>query len=227
MMRERWIAFITKHLNPHTLESARREKSRFSIIKHVGRKSGKPFEAVVMLAEIPEGFAGELTYGPQVQWYQNIMAAGHCEVVHNGTTYEIDSISPLPTAEGLKAYGFPRSVVLRLLRRTHFMVLHVAAVDTAPCGGCGGVWMLLLRHPYAVFCIHTFPVPVGGGNCATWAAKPVRGRGTFSARVAASPPGSRKVPRWTTDATTPGPHNAKGRASEDARPLANRKGYTE
>ena len=125
-MRERWIAFITKHLNPHTLESARRSRSRFSIIRHVGRKSGITREAVVMLAEIPEGFAGELTYGPGVQWYQNILAAGHCEVVHNGAVYEIDSIGQLPTAVGLKAYGFPRSWVLRLLRRKHFIVLHVA-----------------------------------------------------------------------------------------------------
>jgi hypothetical protein len=125
-MRERWIAFITKHLNPHTLASARSGSSRFSIIRHVGRKSGIEREAVVMLAEVPDGFAGELTYGPQVQWYQNIRAAGHCEVVHNGVEYEIDSIAPLDTRVGLAAYGFPRSWVLRLLRRKHFIVLRVA-----------------------------------------------------------------------------------------------------
>ena len=125
-MRERWIAFITRHLNPHTLASAHSGSSRFSIIKHVGRTSGRQFEAVVMLAEVLDGFAGELTYGTQVQWYQNIMAAGHCTVLHNGVEYEIDSIAPMSTAAGLAAYGFPRSLVLRLLRREHFILLRVA-----------------------------------------------------------------------------------------------------
>ena len=70
-----------------------------------------------------------MTYGPDVDWYRNITAAGGCVVVHRGVEYQVDRIESCSTADGLAAFGFPRSLVLRLLRRREFRRLHVAEAD--------------------------------------------------------------------------------------------------
>jgi hypothetical protein len=125
-MKGAWLRFIARHLNPRTKESARSDPgSRFSIVKHVGRRSGTEYEAVVILAPVPAGFMAELTYGPEVDWFRNISAAGHCEVLHRGELYRVDGISPVSASAGRAAYGPPESWVLTLLRRKHFVLLHV------------------------------------------------------------------------------------------------------
>ncbi|WP_308491239.1 nitroreductase family deazaflavin-dependent oxidoreductase [Microbacterium terrisoli] len=123
-------AFLTvlKHtLNPLTLRAARAGRGPFSLVRHVGRTSGKTFETPVILARRPDGFVAELTYGPQVNWYRNIVAAGHCDVVYKGVENHIDRIEPCSTEEGLKAFGNARAVVLRILRRHDFRFLHEAS----------------------------------------------------------------------------------------------------
>lgn len=123
-------AFLTvlKHtLNPLTLRAARAGRGPFSLVRHVGRTSGKTFETPVILARRPDGFVAELTYGPQVNWYRNIVAAGHCDIVYKGVEHHIDRIEPCSTEDGLKAFGNPRAVVLRILRRHEFRFLHEAS----------------------------------------------------------------------------------------------------
>ena len=72
---------------------------------------------------VPDGFVIELTYGPDVDWYRNITAAGGCVIVYRREEYQVDRIEPCSTADGLAAFGFPRSLVLRLLRRHEFRVV--------------------------------------------------------------------------------------------------------
>ena len=67
----------------------------------------------------------ELTYGTGVNWYRNIVAAGGCVVVSGGTEYRVDRIEPCDAATGIRAYGNPAALVLRLLRRHEFRLLHV------------------------------------------------------------------------------------------------------
>ncbi len=53
-----------------------------------------------------------------------------CVVVYRREEYQVDRIEPCSTDDGLAAFGVPRSLILRLLRRHEFRRLHVA--DTAP-----------------------------------------------------------------------------------------------
>ena len=124
--RSAWLTFIKHTINPIAIRAAHRGSGPFSLIEHVGRKSGTHYETPIMLAPVAEGFVAELTYGPKVAWYQNVMAAGHCIVRFHGRPFTIDRIAELDTAAGLKAFGTPRSWVLRLLRRREFLTLHVA-----------------------------------------------------------------------------------------------------
>ncbi|HEY4224673.1 MAG TPA: nitroreductase family deazaflavin-dependent oxidoreductase [Pseudolysinimonas sp.] len=124
-MRSAWLTFIKHTINPVAMQAAHRGSGPFSLVEHVGRKSGTSYETPIILAPVPDGFVAELTYGKQVAWYQNAMAAGHCVVRFHGRPFAIDRIEELDTAAGLKAFGAPRSWVLRLLRRREFLTLHV------------------------------------------------------------------------------------------------------
>jgi hypothetical protein len=63
---------------------------------------------------------------------QHLTAAGGCVVIYRAVEYQVDRIESCSTVDGLAAFGFPRSLVLRLLRRREFHHLHVAEADV--CG---------------------------------------------------------------------------------------------
>lgn len=125
-VKRAWLTTIKHTLNPLVLRMARRGIGPFSLVRHVGRRSGTTYETPLILARVPEGFIAELTYGPGVNWYRNIVAARRCEVVWRGREYAIDGIEPFPTEAGLRAFGPARSWVLRLLRRREFRLLRAA-----------------------------------------------------------------------------------------------------
>lgn len=118
-----FLQLLARTLNPLTLRLARKGTGPFSLIRHVGRTTGTTYETPVMLARVPDGFIAELTYGPEVSWYRNIVAAGGCMVVYSGAEHEIVSIEQFGTDDGLRAFGTARGAVLRLLRRREFRLL--------------------------------------------------------------------------------------------------------
>ena len=124
-LRSAWLGFLRRTINPRTLAAAKRGSGPFSLVRHVGRKSGKVYETPLILTAVPAGFVAELTYGPKVAWYQNSVTAGGCEVMFRGETFTVDRLEPLAAADGLRAYGAPRSWILRALRRRDFITLHV------------------------------------------------------------------------------------------------------
>lgn len=119
-----WV--LKNTLNRATTRAARSGHGPFSLIRHVGRKTGKPYETPVILAAHGDDFVAELTYGPEVAWYRNVVAAGRCTVVFKGVEYPIDRIEPCDPEVGMRAFGYPAALVLRLLRRHEFRLLHRA-----------------------------------------------------------------------------------------------------
>ncbi len=124
-MRKSWFWLLRHTLNRLTLALARSGHGPFSLVRHVGRKSGRTYETPLILAEAPEGFVAELTYGENVDWYRNVVAANGCVVVHRGREHRIDAVEPLPTERGLAAYALPFRVALRALDRREFRLLRV------------------------------------------------------------------------------------------------------
>ena len=98
----------------------------FALVRHVGRTSGKTYETPLILARVPDGFVAELTYGSDVNWYRNILAAGECAVVSGGAEYRVDRIEPCDPGTGMRAIGNPAALVLRILCRHEFRFLHTA-----------------------------------------------------------------------------------------------------
>jgi deazaflavin-dependent oxidoreductase (nitroreductase family) len=114
---------ILKHtLNPLTLGMARRGLGPFSVVTHIGRKSGARYETPIIIQPTDGGFMIELTYGDRVQWYRNVVAAGGCELTYKKTRYLVNGIEPVATAVGLAAFSPSQRRLLTVLHREHFVL---------------------------------------------------------------------------------------------------------
>jgi deazaflavin-dependent oxidoreductase (nitroreductase family) len=117
----RGLLIVLKYtLNPLTRRLARSSFGPFAFVRHVGRRSGKRYETPIIVAPIKDGFAIELTYGPDVDWHKNVVAAGGCTIIWHGKEFVIDKIEPLDTETGRSAFSPAQQLILRLLRREHF-----------------------------------------------------------------------------------------------------------
>jgi deazaflavin-dependent oxidoreductase (nitroreductase family) len=122
-----FLRLQSRTMNQVTRPLARAGLGPWSLVRHVGRRSGRVYETPLLIARVPGGFMIELTYGPGVDWYRNIVAAGGCVVVHRGVEYPVDRIEARSAAAGRAAYtGLLPRTVLRLLGSDEFRFLHVA-----------------------------------------------------------------------------------------------------
>jgi deazaflavin-dependent oxidoreductase (nitroreductase family) len=121
--RSRFLWLVNHMLNRVTSRVARSGRGPFSLIRHVGRKSGRTYETPVILAKIPEGFVAELTYGENVNWYRNVVAAGGCVVVHHRAEYLVTAIEPWSAERGRNAYPAPFRLILKATGRNEFRLL--------------------------------------------------------------------------------------------------------
>jgi deazaflavin-dependent oxidoreductase (nitroreductase family) len=118
--RRGFLIMLKYTLNRVTRRLARSSFGPFAIVRHVGRRSGKVYETPIIVAPVNDGFVIELTYGHDVDWHKNVVAAGGCTLIWHGQDYLIDTIAPLDTEPGRAAFTPFQQQILRLLRRTHF-----------------------------------------------------------------------------------------------------------
>ena len=118
-----YLWLLKNTLNRATVRAARAGRGPFALVRHVGRKTGRTYETPLILAAYGPDFVAELTYGPDVSWYRNVVAAGRCTVVYRGVEYEIGRIGPCDRETGMAAFGYPAAFVLKLLRRHEFRLL--------------------------------------------------------------------------------------------------------
>lgn len=119
-LRKGWLGLLKHTLNRLTRRLARAGIGPFSIVRHMGRRSGKQYETPIIVAPIAGGFMIELTYGPDVDWHKNVLAAGGCTVVRGRHEHVINRIEPVDTASGMAAFPAYQRFVLSLLHRSHF-----------------------------------------------------------------------------------------------------------
>jgi hypothetical protein len=73
-------------LNPRMRTLAGRKNGYAAAIRHTGRKSGKQYSTPVGAERVQDGFIIPLAYGTQVDWLQNVIAAGRATVSAKGET---------------------------------------------------------------------------------------------------------------------------------------------
>jgi deazaflavin-dependent oxidoreductase (nitroreductase family) len=128
-IRNRFLIFLKYYFNPLTRRLARSSLGPFALIRHVGRRSGNHYETPIIVQPAGDGFVIELTYGPDVDWYKNVLAAGGCTILWHGKDYVIDKIEPLDTESGRAAFPLPERLIIRVLRMRHFVKMFWSAQE--------------------------------------------------------------------------------------------------
>jgi len=114
------LRLFTRAMRPLALRSAGKEGSNTSVVRHVGRRSGRRFETPVVAVHHDDSFLIALPYGKRTDWLKNVLDKGSAAIVTNGQVYEVDRPEVIPMADAT-SYFRPREQ--RMHRQFH--------VDTA------------------------------------------------------------------------------------------------
>lgn len=74
-----------------------------SVLKHVGRKSGRAYTTYLSAYPLGDGFVLTLAY-PHTDWCSNILANGKCTLTLKGQKYELERPELIPMSEAWAAY---------------------------------------------------------------------------------------------------------------------------
>ena len=123
--RLRFISPFTKRIvNPITRRFADRLPG-FALVEHVGRKSGRTFRTPLNVFRRGDRYVFALTYGSQVDWVRNVMAAGGCTMRTRGRTVRL--VEPELIVDPARSLvPLPVRVFGRFLRLSEFLRLRVA-----------------------------------------------------------------------------------------------------
>ena len=93
------VALSRSVVNPRQLRRAGRPGAYASIIRHLGRRTGRAYETPVGVVPDGDAFLIVLPYGLRTQWLRNVLAAGEATLVTEGSTYRVDRPEVVPTCE--------------------------------------------------------------------------------------------------------------------------------
>jgi len=122
---------LTKVLNPLMRKLAgRRHVMMAAQIRHVGRRSGRPYVTPAGARLTGDTFVIPLTFGNTSDWSRNVRAAGGCEIRLDGTDYRAvqpeladrDQAAPLIRA----AFGPVERTMFRMLGIRQYLLLRRA-----------------------------------------------------------------------------------------------------
>jgi hypothetical protein len=83
--------------NPRVLRSAGTPGASASVIRHVGRVSGRSYETPVGPFAVGDDFLIALPYGAGADWVRNVLTQGTATLVHQGRTVPVHQPEVVPT----------------------------------------------------------------------------------------------------------------------------------
>jgi deazaflavin-dependent oxidoreductase (nitroreductase family) len=86
-------------MKPLALKSAGTPGAYASVVRHVGRTTGRPYETPVQAVATDDGFVIALPYGPNTDWLKNVLASGSATIVDEGKPNEVHRPEIVPIAE--------------------------------------------------------------------------------------------------------------------------------
>src|SRR5215469_15716322 len=110
------LRLFTRAVRPLALRSAGKEGSGTSVVRHVGRRTGRTYETPVIAVQHDASILIALPYGKRTDWLQNVLHNGSATIVANGHYYEVDRPEVIPMAE-VTGYFRPREQ--RMQRQFH------------------------------------------------------------------------------------------------------------
>lgn len=110
------LRMFTRVMRPLALRSAGKESSSTSVVRHVGRRSGRTFDTPVVAVQHDDSFFIALPYGNRTDWLKNVVDKGSATIVTRGQTYEVDRPEIIAMAD---ATGYFRPKEQRMQRQFH------------------------------------------------------------------------------------------------------------
>ena len=86
----------------------------FSIVEHVGRRTGRTYAAPVAARRTADGFVLTLAFGAQVDWYRNLAAAGSGTIRWRGREYPVGPPVRIDAAAGRAPFHPIQRLFLRI-----------------------------------------------------------------------------------------------------------------
>src|SRR5438093_10907582 len=100
----------------------------FGLLLYRGRISGRTYRTPMNVFRRGDEYIFALTYGSDVQWVKNILAAGGCELVTMGRTVRLTD-PRLFVDPKQRLMPFPVRLFLRLMRVTEFLTMRPTSTD--------------------------------------------------------------------------------------------------
>ena len=116
---------LTQATRPIAMRSAGTETSDTSVVRHIGRRSGRTYETPVVAVEDGDGFLIALPYGERTDWLKNVVADGMASVVSHGRTFQVDQPQVIPMAEATRFFGPKEQKLHRRFDVTTCLRLHL------------------------------------------------------------------------------------------------------
>jgi deazaflavin-dependent oxidoreductase (nitroreductase family) len=113
--------FTTRVINPITRLVAGRLPG-FAIVSHVGRTSGRVYRTPVNVFRRGPDYVFALTYGSDVHWVANILAAAGCEIEIRGRKVQLTA-PRIVVDLSRSLMPFPVRQFLGLMRVSEFLIL--------------------------------------------------------------------------------------------------------
>jgi deazaflavin-dependent oxidoreductase (nitroreductase family) len=98
----------------------------FGILTYVGRRSGRTYRTPINVFRKGQDYVFALTYGADVQWVKNVLAAGGCELASMGRTVRLTD-PRLFVDPKQRPMPLPVRLFLRLMRVTEFLSMRPGA----------------------------------------------------------------------------------------------------
>lgn len=95
----------------------------YAIIWHLGRRSGRIYTTPVVAEPVGDSFFVPLPYGVNVDWRQNIQAAGRCVVRWRGAAYLVGAPEIVAAAEALPVFPALMQRSFRFFKIAQFLKL--------------------------------------------------------------------------------------------------------
>lgn len=121
------VTKVNRRFTNPLLKQASTRVPGMGVLRHRGRRSGRPYEVPLMVFGGDPTWYIVLTYGPDRDWLKNLAAAGEGELVHRGRTMRVVNPRFVDEAEAL-----PHVAPFGRLWRTVMRAPEFYAVDTAP-----------------------------------------------------------------------------------------------
>jgi len=104
-MRRKWppvlnaVRRLSRAFKPVVLKTAGSVGASASVVRHVGRKSGRVYDTPVVAVPTSDGFAIALPYGRNTDWLKNVLARGSATLINEGSEYTVNEPSVVPIAD--------------------------------------------------------------------------------------------------------------------------------